>query len=499
MNRALLAVCLVLLSLPAYAAGTLRVGMQDDPDMLDPARGGTFAGRIVFASLCDKLIDLDARMNFVPQLATAWSWAPDNKALTLTLRDGVTFQDGTRMDAEAVRASLERARTAPESVRKAELKPVSAIEVVDPRTVRLVLSQPYAPLLAVLADRAGMIVSPKAVAEKGAQFGTAPVCAGPFSFVSRVAQGPITLQRYAGYWNAAAIGFDREIFTAIPDTTVRLNDLRAGQLDIIERLGPTDVAAVKSDAHLRLVTTPTVAYRALTINVANGPAAKNPLGQDARVRAAFEKSIDRGIINQVVMNGLFVPNNQTELPNSRYWDAAQPVPARDVEGAKALLREAGQPHPSVTLTVENSPSETQAGQVIQSMAAEAGFDVRIQALEPNTLVAANNRGDYQMALVLWSGRADPDFNISIFLACDGFQNWGKYCNPQFDSLLSEARSVTDVAQRQALYKQVVERYIADKPDIFLYNLTGLFALSDKLEGFTAVPDGLIRPQGMKFR
>ena len=222
---------------------------------------------------------------------------------------------------------------------------------------------------------------------------------------------------------------------------MRLNDLRAGQLDIIERLGPTDVAAVKSDAHLRLVTTPTVAYRALTINVANGPASKNPLGQDARVRAAFEKSIDRGIINQVVMNGLFVPNNQTELPNSRYWDAAQPVPARDVEGAKALLREAGQPHPSVTLTVENSPSETQAGQVIQSMAAEAGFDVRIQALEPNTLVAANNRGDYQMALVLWSGRADPDFNISIFLACDGFQNWGKYCNPQFDSLLNQARSV----------------------------------------------------------
>jgi peptide/nickel transport system substrate-binding protein len=499
MRRTLLTLLLLALAAPVHAAGTLRVGMQDDPDVLDPARGGTFAGRIVFASLCDKLIDLDASMNLVPQLATAWSWAPDGRALTLTLREGVTFQDGTKMDAEAVRASLERARTAPESVRKTELKPVSAIEVVDPRTVRLVLSEPYAPLPAVLADRAGMIVSPKAVVEKGAQFGAAPVCAGPFSFVSRVAQGPITLQRYAGYWNAGAINFDRIVFTPVPDTTVRLNDLRAGQFDIIERLGATDVATVKSDAHLRLVTEPAVAYRAITVNVANGPASKNPLGQDARVRAAFEKSIDRTIINQVVMSGLFVPNNQSELPNSRYWDAAHPVPARDLDGAKALLREAGQPHPAFTLSVENSPSELQAGQVIQSMAAEAGFDIKLQALEPNTLVAANNRGDYQAALVLWSGRADPDFNISIFLACDGFQNWGKYCNRDFDDLLAKARSVTDVSQRQALYRQVVDRYLADKPDVFLYNLTWLFALSDKVEGFTAVPDGLIRPTGMRLQ
>jgi peptide/nickel transport system substrate-binding protein len=499
MIRALLTLSLLLAAAPAWAAGTLRVGMQDDPDILDPARGGTFAGRIVFASLCDKLVDLDGKMNFVPQLATAWSWAPDGRALTMTLRDGVTFQDGTPMDAEAVRASLERARTAQESVRKTELKPVSAIEVVDPHTIRLVLSQPYSPLVAVLADRAGMIVSPKAVAEKGAQFGTAPVCAGPFSFVSRVAQGPITLQKFPGYWNAGAISFDREVFTPVPDTTVRLNDLRAGQFDIIERLGATDVATVKSDQHLRLVTQPAVAYRTLAINIANGAGAKGPLAQDARLRAAFEKSIDRDAINQVVMNGLFVPNNQTELPNSRYWDASHPVPPRDVEGAKALMREAGQPHPTVTLVTENTPTEVQVGQVIQSMASEAGFDVKLQSLETNTMVAGNIRGDFQVSLVLWSGRADPDFNISIFLACDGFQNWGKYCSPQFDGLLNQARSTTDVTQRQALYRQVVDRYLADKPDIFLYNLTWLFALSDKLDGFTPVPDGLIRPTGMRFR
>src|ERR1700748_825386 len=141
----------------AHAAGTLRVGMQDDPDALDPARGGTFAGRIVFASMCDKLVDLTPDLKFVPQLATDWQWAADGKALTLTLRDGVTFQDGEKFNADAVRTNIERYRSAPESNRKGELRPVTSVEVVDPKTVRLLLSQPYAPLVAVLSDRAGMM------------------------------------------------------------------------------------------------------------------------------------------------------------------------------------------------------------------------------------------------------------------------------------------------------------------------------------------------------
>src|SRR6516165_6503568 len=124
----------------AQAAGTLRVGMQDDPDALDPARGGTFAGRIVFASLCDKLVELSPTLEFVPQLATAWSWSADSKTLTLSLRDGVRFQDNEPFDAEAVKVNIERYRTASESSRKGELRLVTAVEVVDPRTVRLVLA-----------------------------------------------------------------------------------------------------------------------------------------------------------------------------------------------------------------------------------------------------------------------------------------------------------------------------------------------------------------------
>ncbi len=204
------AACLVARLLVGSAqAATLRIGLNEDPDALDPARGGSFVGRVVFAAVCDKLVDIDAQNDFVPQLATSWVWSPDNLVLTVTLRDGVTFHDGEAMDADAVKVNLERYRAAPESLRKGELKPVSSVEVVDPHTVRLHLSQPYAPLVAVLADRAGMMISPKAL---GRDVTPDLPCAGPFKLTERVAQDRIVVDRFPGYWNAAAIKLDRIVY-----------------------------------------------------------------------------------------------------------------------------------------------------------------------------------------------------------------------------------------------------------------------------------------------
>ena len=123
---------------------------------------------------------------------------------------------------------------------------VSTIDVVDPSTVRLNLSAPFAPLLAQLADRAGMIVSPKAAQAEGDKFGAKPVCSGPFKFVERIAQDRITLERFPNYWNKGQIHFERIVYQPIPDATVRLANLRSGQLDFIERLAPSDVPQLKS-------------------------------------------------------------------------------------------------------------------------------------------------------------------------------------------------------------------------------------------------------------
>jgi peptide/nickel transport system substrate-binding protein len=440
----------------------------------------------VLAALCDKLIDTDAKDNFVPQLATAWSWSPDRLALTLTLRDGVRFHDGTPMDANAVSANLERYRNAPDSVRKSELKLVSAVEVVDPHTVRLHLSQPDAPLVAVLADRAGMMISPATLDGDVTQ---TLACAGPFSLTERVPQDRIVVDRFPDYWNAGAIRLDRIIYSPQPDATVRLLDLQGGQLDMMERLAPSDAAAVSTDPQLKLVTQSALAFYTISINFAKKGVLANPL-----VREALEAAIDRTALSQAVSAGQFIPSNQFEAPGSRYWDQDHPVPPRDLDKARALLEQAKIPHPTFTLLVGSSSMEQQQGEMLEGMADEAGFVTKVHVAEANAQVAAARAGDYDATVVMWSGRSDPDGNVTPWLQCDGFLNWGKYCDPRVDAWLAKARGETDIAARQAAYRQVVDIYLHDRPQIVLYDARWLWALSNRVSGFVPTPDGLIRPQ-----
>ncbi len=490
------AVCAALVTTTAQARD-LRIGIRADPDILDPAQGGSVAGRLIFASLCDKLIDTTPEGAFRPQLATAWDWSEDNRSLTLKLRPEVKFHDGTALDAAAVKTNLDRYRSDPISRRQTELKSIASVEVVDPLTVRIDLAQPDAPLVAALADRAGMIMSPKALADAGEDIGLNPVCAGPFKFVERVSQDFIKLEKFDEYWNSDEIFLDGVTFLPIPDDSIRLLSLRSGDLDMIERVAPTDIKAVEDDAGLTLVRGPSVAYDLISINVANGDKAQNPLGQDARVRRAFELSIDRNVLNQVVYNGLFVPSNQHEVPGSQYYDATHPVPERDVEAAKSLLAEAGIPNPSFTLNVANSSTSQQIGEIVQAMAAEAGFDVKLEALESSTMASRADAGDYQASLVIWSGRPDPDANVAPWASCDGFLNWGKYCDPALDAILKQAREITDPTMRSDLYQQAVAIYTTANPHIIMYHYTSLFGLRNEVTGFVAFPDSLIRLQGVK--
>ena len=311
LRRVLMVVgCLLALAAGAQAQ-TLRIGLAEDPDVLDPTLARSFVGRIVFSALCDKLFDIDEKLDIVPQLAASYQWSADSKALTIKLRPDVTFHDGEKLDAAAVKYSLERHKTMPGSNRRGELAPLASVDVVDPLTVRLNLSAPFSPLLAQLADRAGMIVSPKAAQAEGDKFGAKPVCAGPFRFVERVAQDRIVLERFPNYWNKAAVHFDRIVYLPIPDSTVRLANLRSGQLDFIERLAPSDVPQVKGDARFRLTKITEIGYQGITINVGKSDLAqKNPLGRDPRVREAFELALDRDGIVQVAMDGEADAGNQ---------------------------------------------------------------------------------------------------------------------------------------------------------------------------------------------
>src|SRR3954467_5233395 len=210
---------------PALAETTLRIGLAEDPDLLDPTMARTYVGRIVFASLCDKLVDISPELDIVPQLATEWQWTDGNKGLVMKLRRGVNFHEGEPFDAAAVKFNIERHLNLPGSNRKAEISAVTGVDIIDDHTVKVVLSAPFAPLLAQLTDRAGMMVSPKAAQAaqaSGGDFSTRPVCAGPFKFSQRGAQDRIVREPFADYGNKDKIKFDKVTFLPIPDSTVRL-------------------------------------------------------------------------------------------------------------------------------------------------------------------------------------------------------------------------------------------------------------------------------------
>ena len=495
---ALLAAVAAIATVPGYAQ-TLRFGLAEDPDVLDPTLARTFVGRVVFAALCDKLFDVDEKLNIVPQLATSYEWSADRKALTLKLRRGVTFHDGEKFDAAAVKFNIERHKNMAGSNRRGELAPVTGVDVVDESTARLNLSAPFSPLLAALADRAGMMVSPKAAQAEGDKFGAKPVCSGPFRFVERVAQDKIVLERYPNYWNKGEIHLDRVIYLPIVDATVRLANLRSGQLDIIERMAGSDVPSLKNDSRFKIARITEIGYQGITINVGKSDLSqKNPLGKDARVREAFELALDRDGIVQVAMDGEADVGNQWVAPTNAYYAKNVPIPKRDVARAKALLAEAGVTNPSFTLVTPTTSDAQKIAQIVQAMVKDAGFDVKIQSTEFATSVDMADKGQFEAYVLAWSGRADPDGNLYSFDFCKAPLDYAGYCKPDVDELLNRSRSALDPSERKKIYEQIAAIVLKDRPIVYLFHRHWLWAHSAKLSGLRTIPDGLVRVQGLKM-
>lgn len=483
----------------AQAETTLRIGLAEDPDMLDPSLGRTYVGRIVFSAFCDKLFDIDEKLNIVPQLALSHETSADGKAVTIKLRPGVKFHDGEPLDAEAAKFSIERHMNMQGSFRKSELASVDHVEVVDPLTIKLILKAPFAPLISQLTDRAGMMVSPKAVKEEGDKFGLHPVCAGPYKFVERVQQDRMVFEKFADYWNKDNVFIDKIVFQPIVDATVRLANLKSGGLDLIERVLATDIKDVRADPNLVLSTAPELGYYGLTINISKDKA-KGGLSQSEKVRQALDLAIDREALNQVVFNGEFTPGNQWVPPTHPFYQQAFPIRPRDVEKAKALLKEAGVPLPvSVDYMVPKGAENEAVAQVVQSMAAEAGFDIKIRVIEFATSFKQAQAGEFQIFQINWSGRIDPDGNSYVFLHTGAPQNDGGYSSAAADKLMEDARAVSDPAQRKALYEKLTKVILNDEPIIYIYHRKLLFAHTKKLEGYKQMPDGLVRVIGLKLK
>jgi peptide/nickel transport system substrate-binding protein len=506
---ALAAVALALASADAQTPKKqLVVALSQDPDLLDPTQSRTYVGRIIFAQMCEKLYEIDESLNIYPQLAVALPVVSDGgKTVTIKLRNGVKFNDGTPFNAEAMKLSLDRHREMKGSNRRSELESVTAVEVVDPLTVRLRLKAPFSPLTAQLADRSGMPISPAADKKLGEKFGTAPVCVGPWQFVERVAQDRIVVERSPHYFDQSAAKFDRIVFRIIPDDNVRLANLRSGDIDVMHAVVPTDATSLKKEGRFEVSSVTGLGFNSVSINLHNKTGKTNPpgdlgtpLANDPRVREAFELSIDREALNQVAYEGQNTVGCGPISPNSVFFDKTRKCPTRDVARAKKLLADAGLAGGyKFEMVIINNPPQRRVGEVIQGMAREAGFDINLRPQEFASSLKDNDDGKHQSFLIGWSGRVDPDGNIHQGQACGGSLNATGSCDEKIDALLNKAREISDIAQRRALYREAIDLITTRRNTIYLYHPNYIVAFPKNLKGYKAVPDGLIRIKGTAWQ
>ncbi len=325
------------------------------------------------------------------------------------------------------------------------------------------------------------------------------MCSGPFKFVERVAQDRIVLESYPNYWNKGQIFIDKITYLPIVDSTVRLANLKSGQLDFIERMAPSDVPALKSDSRFKISKVTEIGYQGITMNVGKSDMAKTtPIGKDPRVREAFELALDRDGIVQVAMEGEGTVGNQWVAPDNPFYAKNVPIPKRDVAKAKALLAQAGVPNPVVNLMTPTTSDAQKIAQVVQAMVKDAGFDVKIQSTEFATSLNLADKGEFDAYVLAWSGRADPDGNIYSFDACKQPLNYAGYCKPEIDELLNKSRTASDMAERKKAYDQIAAVVLKDRPIVYLFHRHWLWAYNSKLSGLRTIPDGLVRVQGLKL-
>lgn len=482
--------------------GKLVIALSAEPDALDPTLSRSLYSRYVFQAICQKLYDVNEQAQVVPQLATALpTTSSDGKTVTIPLRQGARFADGTEFDSAAVKATLERHLTNARSARKSELGPVERVDTPDGHTVVVHLKQPFAPLIGALADRAGMILSPKALQKLGDNFATAPVCVGPFKFAKRVPQNSIDVVKDPNFYDAAKVHLDAISWHILSDASIRAANLRSGDAQVADSISTQDYGALRGDASLSVLQSQSLGYQGLTFNIGNvdgvGATPKpinRPIAQNAKVRQAFEYAIDRKALVQAVFNGLFAPACSPISPASPFSsDEAQACPQHDPAKAKQLLSEAGvqTPYP-VAMLISNTPDSLRLGQALQAMVKEGGFDLKINPVEYSSLLDEQDRGNFELLQLGWSGRIDPDANITNFVGTGGSQNVAGYSNPQLDAVLTQARQSNDIEERKKLYGQAVTILQQDDALIYLYRQRNLTAVSKKIQGLQVFPDGVVR-------
>ncbi|MGY6499904.1 MAG: ABC transporter substrate-binding protein [Acidimicrobiales bacterium] len=386
------------------SGGVLRVAHTSTPSRLDPHLATSGFDHYVLYPMFDRLVHFEPEtMSPIPGLAESWSFT-DPLTLTLEVRPGVTFHDGTALDADAVVFNLERGMTHPDSAVSADLGSVDSVEATGDMTVEISLSKPDTALIMMLSDKAGMMVSPSAVDELGDGFADAPVGAGPFAFESYVTGESLVLTAYGDYYLDGQPYLDGMHFTIYDDSRTAVNALVSGQQDFQTLIDAPDIDRAGNADGVELVVSNTLALNRCFLRLGAEPF------NSTEVRQALNYGIDRAAINEVINQGLGEPA-MAPVPSSHwsYPAANVPVYEYDPERSKALLEEAGYGDGlTIDLIVVNDQRDRTMVEVMQAQLEPTGIELDVTVLDiAESSPAFRERGEGDMYCVGWSGRPDP--------------------------------------------------------------------------------------------
>jgi peptide/nickel transport system substrate-binding protein len=486
----------------ATPGGTVVFALEDDPIDFDPLRSRAFIDRNVHYQIYDSLVRIDSSGKIVPWLAEKWDIAPDGKSITFTLRKDVKFHDGSVFDADSVKWNIERYIKTTGSARSGELASVDTLTVVDANTVKFNLKAPFAPLLANLVDRAGMMVSRKAFeaatspddfTRKAFKAGT-----GPFMLTEAVKNDHITLEKNPTWWGKDKDGsalpyLDKITIKPITDGSVRVTNLKTNDAQVANNVAPKDVAGLKTDSSVVYQEKPGLSFGSLIPNEKEGF-----IFNERRYVKAVSMAIDRKEILDKVFFGIGAIGYGTIAPSHFAYDPNfKPFEKPDPDGAKKLVQDVGKGKLQFELLVSSGDATTlQLAQLMQAQLLKADIQMDITQLQFAEILKLQNDHTFKgLTLIGWSGRIDPDGNTYDHIYSGRPFNDSGYTNKDVDKFLDEQRSTSDQEKRKTALRAAEKLYAADDPARIWYRFgVAQLVTVTKFKGLEPYPDQIIRFQ-----
>lgn len=471
-------------ALPAEAA-TLRMAWSQDATGLDPHKQTAFSSLRLLELIYEPLVRLDSSLTIVPALAESWSFSEDGKALTFKLNPKAKFHDGSAVTSADVKASFERILDeATAAATRGNFLSIASIETPDATTVVFNLSQPDVPILTAMTDLNAAIVPAAEIA--AGTLGTKALGSGPFKLDSWEPNAREVLSANAD-WAGGKVGIDGINISVLPDETAILASLRAGTLDFALLNDPLVATLVPNEPKLQLNRAPVLSYNVLQLNPSRSPMTELGVRQAISCAVNRQEILDTALLGEGKVTGpLTIPAYASD-PNTLFCYQ------QDVAKAKQLMADAGHADgftATVIAATGEPPTAASEAQVIQSQLGAIGIKLDIQMLELNVYVDKWLAGDFDMAVALNGGRADPYTMYSRYWAKAGnLQKVSNYTDDTLDTLLAEGRAETDLQKRKEIF-QKFEAHLAEmSPWVWLSTAYGYTAQQKTVSGFEPMPTG----------